>query len=122
MNVDRNDVGRVLFDGLKRRGIFWSYSKNLTFEELGEEALLEAVLKYGDFADIRSARNAFGLERLTQVWTDRLVDDKRFVPLNLFLARVVFSLDVESNYFKELSNGRREKLGLLARKHEGVVT
>jgi hypothetical protein len=49
---------------------------------------------------------------MKRVWLDKLVDDKRFIRLNLFIARVLFSMDVESNYFEE--SARLEKLRLLA--------
>ncbi len=105
---------RSLFEKYKRKGLFWSYSKALTFEQLGDDALSEIILKYGGFGDLKLALDIFGLKNMKRVWRERLVDDKRFIRLNLFIARVIFSMDVESDYFKEKKNARYEKLRLLA--------
>ncbi len=42
-----------LFNNLKNRGIFWSYSKDITLEDIGDKIFLEYVLKYGDFGKRR---------------------------------------------------------------------
>ncbi len=102
-----------LFEVLKNKGLFWSYSKELSCEQLGDEALCETILKYGDFGDLKTALDIFGLKMVKQVWLEKLVDDRRFIRLNLFIARVLFSMDIESGYFKEIKSARREKLRLL---------
>jgi hypothetical protein len=105
-------IKEALFDKLKNKGLFWSYSKNISYSQLGDDALCEAILKYGEFDDLKVALEIFGLKFMKRVWLDKLVDDKRFIRLNLFIARVLFSMDVESNYFEE--SARLEKLRLLA--------
>ncbi|MBD3839908.1 MAG: hypothetical protein IE878_05940, partial [Epsilonproteobacteria bacterium] len=48
------------------------------------------------------------------IWEQRVKEDKRFIKLNLMLARVFFGMDVESNYFKDMKNARFEKFKLFA--------
>jgi hypothetical protein len=50
------------------------------------------------------------LEYIKGIWEERLKDDKRFIKLNLMIARLFFKMDVESSYFKEVKNARFEKL------------
>ncbi len=38
-----------LFNRLKKRGVFWSYSKDITYEKAGKNLTIEYMLKYGDF-------------------------------------------------------------------------
>ncbi len=37
-------------------------------------------------------------------------DDKRFIKLNVMIARVFFDMNVDGDYFKRLKNGRFENL------------
>jgi len=103
-----------LFEKLRDKGIFWSYSKNISFGEVGESLTIEHLLKYGDFDDIVLGFKLFGKRVMKEVWEERLKSDKRFIKLNLMLARVFFGMDVESEYFKGVKNARLEKLRLLA--------
>jgi len=103
-----------LFNKLKNKGIFWSYSKELTFEKAGDKLFLEYLLKYGDFDDLVLAFGLYEKESIKTVWEETLKDDKRFIKLNLMLARVFFKMDVESSYFKEVKNARLEKLRMFA--------
>jgi len=107
-------VKEGLFEKLKSRGLFWMYAKNISYQQLGDYVLCETLLKYAKFDDLKVALDIFGRNFMKQVWLDKLVDDKRLIRLNLFLARVMFSMDVESSYFKEVKSGRGEKLRLLA--------
>ena len=99
-----------LFEKLKNKGIFWSYSKDLTYEKAGDRLFLEYLLKYGDFDDLVLAFKLYPKEEIKSVWEQTLKYDKRFIKLNLMLARVFFDMDVESNYFKEIKSARFEKL------------
>jgi len=104
-----------LFNKLRDKGIFWSYSKNISFEEVGKNLTIEYLLiKYGDFDDIVLGFKLFGKRVMKKVWEERLKSDERFIKLNLMLARVFFGMDVESDYFKGVKNARLEKLRLLA--------
>ncbi|WOE69027.1 transposase [Hydrogenimonas thermophila] len=103
-----------LFNKLRDKGIFWSYSKDLSFDNAGESLTIEYLLKYGDFDDIVLGFKLFGKRAMKRVWQKSMVDDKRFVKLNLMLARVFFGMDVESDYFKRVKNARLEKFRLLA--------
>jgi len=103
-----------LFNKLKDKGIFWSYSKKLTYEKAGERLFLEYLLKYGDFDDLVVAFKLYEKETIKTVWEETLKDDKRFIKLNLLLARLFFGMDVESSYFKEVKNARLEKFKMFA--------
>ena len=103
-----------LFEEYQGKGLFWSYAKNATFEQIGDDGLCEVVLKYGDFQDLKLGLELFGLKNMKRVWLNKLVDDKRFIRLNLFIARVLFSMNVESDYFENKQSTRYEKLRLLA--------
>ncbi len=103
-----------LFDKLKAKGIFWSYSKELSYEEAGDKLFLEYLMKYGDFDDLVVAFRLYEREYIKGVWKERLKDDKRFIKLNLMIARLFFKMDVESSYFKEVKNARFEKLKMFA--------
>ena len=104
----------TLFDKLRDKGIFWSYSKNITYDEAGENITIEYLLKYGDFDDIVLGFKLFGKRVMKKVWEKKLKSDKQFIKLNLMLARVFFEMNVESDYFKEVKNERFEKFKLLA--------
>jgi len=102
-----------LFERLRDRGIFWSYSKEMQYEDLPENIFIEYLLKYGDFDEIKRGFELFGKRAMKKVWEAKLKSDRSFIKLNLMLARVFFGMDVESDYFKETENARFEKLKLL---------
>jgi len=103
-----------LFDKLRDKGIFWSFSKDISYEGAGENFTMEYLLKYGDFDDMLLGFELFGKRAMKKVWEEKLKSDKRFIKLNLMIARLFFGMDVESSYFKEVKNARFEKLKLLA--------
>jgi hypothetical protein len=100
----------ALFDNMRKRGIFWSYDKDIEYEDFSDELFIEYLLKYGDFEDIVLCLKLFGKQYTKRVWQERLSSDKRFVRLNLMLARVFFDMDVEADYFKEMESERLKKL------------
>ncbi len=104
----------TLFNKLRDKGIFWSYSKEITYGEAGENLLIEHLLKYGDFDDIKLGFKLFGKRVMKRVWEERVKSDQRFIKINLMIARVFLDMDVESDYFREVKNARLEKLRLLA--------
>jgi putative transposase len=103
-----------LFEKLRDKGIFWSYSKSASYEEIGSGLFVEYLLKYGDFDDIKFGFELFGKRYMKQIWEEKLTSDKSFIKTNLMLARIFFGMDVESDYFKGMKNARLEKLKLLA--------
>ncbi|WP_051906926.1 transposase [Sulfurospirillum sp. SCADC] len=103
-----------LFEKLRDKGIFWSYSKSVSYEDIGSGLFVEYLLKYGDFDDIKLGFELFGKRYMKKIWEKKLTSDKSFIKTNLMLARVFFGMDVESDYFKEVKNARLEKLKLLA--------
>jgi len=100
----------VLFHKLKDKGLFWSYSKDMQYDE---KLLIEHLLKYADFDDIVLGFKLFGKRTMKKIWEKKVKNDKRFIKLNLMLARVFFDMDVESDYFKRTKSARLEKLKLL---------
>ena len=102
-----------LFNKLKSKGIFWSYAKDATYIDVDENTLVEYVIKYGDFIDIKDAFRLFGKRVMKKVWEKDIKNDQRFIKLNLMIARIFFSMDVESNFFKGEKYARLEKLRLL---------
>lgn len=103
-----------LFEKLRDKGIFWSYSKDMDYEEAGESLVIEYILKYADFDDIKEAMKLFGKRTLKRIWEKRVLSDQSFIKTNFLIARVFFGMDVESDYFKEQKNERFEKLKMLA--------
>lgn len=103
-----------LFEKLRDKGIFWSYSKSASYEEIGSKLLVEYLLKYGDFDDIKLGFELFGKRYMKKIWEEKLTSDKSFIKTNLMLARIFFGMDVESDYFKGVKNARLEKLKMLA--------
>ena len=104
----------LLFKQLRDRGIFWSYLGDISYEEAGDVLFLEYLLKYGDFDELKQAFKLFDKVFIYSVWEQKMRDDKRFIKLNLMLARVFFGMNVESDYFKEVKSARFEKLKMLA--------
>ena len=105
---------KLLFNKLRDKGIFWSYSKDMSYETAGDTLFLEYLLKYGDFDDLKLAFGLYNKDFIKSIWDKKLKDDQRFIKLNLMLARVFFGMDVESSYFKEMKNARFEKLKMFA--------
>ena len=113
-NKNRQKQKVLLFNKLRDKGIFWSYSKDISYDKAGSDLFIEYLLKYGDFEDIILGFELFGKRVMKRVWEERLKSDKRFIKLNLLIARVFLGMDVESSYFKEVKNARLEKFKLLA--------
>ncbi len=119
-HVSISKIGRIykdkirLFNKLKDKGIFWSYSKEIQYEDLQEDIVIEYLLKYGDFDDIKFGFELFGKRVIKKVWEVKLKSDRSFIKTNLMIARVFLDMDVESDYFKGVKNARFEKLKLLA--------
>ena len=97
-----------LFNKLRNKGLFWSYSKNINYTEETTSMFIEHLLKYGDFDDIKLGFELFGKRVMFKVWDKSLKSDKRFIKLNFMLARLFFGMNVESGYFKEMKNERFE--------------
>ncbi len=103
-----------LFEKLKNKGVFYSYHKDITLKGINDKLFVEHLFKYGDFDDIKQAFKIYKIDFLKFVWIERLSDDKRFIKLNLMLARVFFDLDIESYHLKRRENARTTKLKMFA--------
>lgn len=104
----------TLFNKLRDKGVFWSYSKEISYEKAGENLFIEYLYKYGDFDDIRLGFSLFGKRVMKRVWEEKLKSDKRFIKLNFMIARVFLGMNIEASYLKEVKNERFEKLKMLA--------
>ena len=103
-----------LFLATKEKGLFWSYDKKLEYSESLDILLIENVLKYGDFADLKQLFNLYGKRAVKKIWKEKLINDTRFIKLNYFLARIFFGMDVEADFFKGGMSDREKKLRMLA--------
>jgi negative regulator of genetic competence, sporulation and motility len=90
-----------LFKKLKQKGIFWSFSKDMKLDKKSESTFIEHTLKYGDFDDIVKLIKLYKKEVVKANWLKNMAFDKRFIKVNLMIARVFFDMDVESDYFKK---------------------
>jgi len=106
-----------LFNKLRDKGIFWSYSKDISYEKAGENLTIEYLLKYGDFDEIQQGFELFGKRVMKRIWEEKLKSDKRFIKLNFMIARVFLGMNIEASYFKEVKNARFEKLKMFASKY-----
>jgi len=97
-----------LFEKLKKEGLFWSYNKNIKYEDFDENIFIEHTLKYGDFDDIKKLLTLFGKRKIKKLWEKTMKNDTRFIKVNLLIARVFLGLDVESKDLKG-KNARFEK-------------
>lgn len=102
-----------LFNRLRDMGMFWSYSKEIEYDQAGPELFIEYLLKYGEFDDIRLGFELFGKRMMKKIWQARVAGDQRFIRLNVMLARVFFDMDVNADYFSRMKNERFEKLKAL---------
>jgi len=102
-----------LFEKLKKEGLFWSYDKNIKYENFSESVFIEHTLKYGDFDDIKKLMQLFGKRKVRRIWEKTMKNDNRFIKINLLIARVFLGLNIESKDLKG-KNDRFEKLKLFA--------
>ncbi len=103
-----------LFSAIKQKGLFWSYDKKLEYSESLDILLIESVLKYGDFTDLKQIFALYGRRVIKNIWEKKLINDRRFIKLNYFLARIFFNMDVEAVFFKGGVSDREQKLRMLA--------
>jgi REP element-mobilizing transposase RayT len=102
------------FERMKDKGLFWSYSDTITYDNGKEALLIETVLKYADIDEIKLLFCLFGKRRVKYVWDKYVRNDGRFKKLNYFLARVFFNIDAEAKDFAKVTSDRARKLRLLA--------
>lgn len=103
-----------LFLRTKQKGLFWSYDKKLEYSKDLDILLIEKILKYGDFEDLKKLFLLYGKRVIKKVWKEKLIGDTHFIKLNYFLARIFFGMDVEADFFKGGISDRGKKLRMLA--------
>ena len=112
--VKKTMAKQLLFYKIKQQGLFWSYSKDIEYSEANDELIIEQVLKYGDFIDLKKIFSLYGKRAVKRIWIEKLVKDTRFIKLNYFLARNFFGMDIEADFFKGGISDREQKLRMLA--------
>lgn len=103
-----------LFNNLQKQGLFWSYAANASLQDVGEQALIETCFRYADWPELLLMFELFPRQQLFAIWQEQIKPDLRFKKQNLLIARVLFGLDVEADYFESVSYARDKKLRLLA--------
>ena len=103
-----------LFNKLRDKGIFWSYSKSVKYENFNKNIFIEHTLKYGDFDNIKELLELFGKRKIKTVWEKSMKGDKRFIKTNYLIARVFLNLDIAIEDLKKVKNDRFEKFKLFA--------
>ena len=83
--------------------IFWNMDKNSQIDKTTE---IEHTIKYGDFDDIVKLFKKFDKKELKNIWLNTVATDKRFIKINLMIARVFFDMNIESDYLKGLNSAR----------------
>ena len=57
-----------LFEKLKAKGLFWSYSPGICYDESKDDLLMETTLKYAELDDIKVLFTLYGQQRVRQLW------------------------------------------------------
>lgn len=83
--------------------IYWNIKKN---SDIDETTMIEHTLKYGDLDDIIELFKRINNDKIKEIWLKTMAPDRRFLKLNLMIARIFFDMDVEKDYFESLDNAR----------------
>jgi len=83
--------------------IYWNIKKN---SDIDETTMIEHTLKYGDLDDIIELFKRINNDKIKEIWLKTMAPDRRFLKLNLVIARIFFDMDVEKDYFESLDNAR----------------
>lgn len=105
---------QMLFNRLQQQSLFWSYAEDARLEDIGEQTLIETCFRYAGWSELCLMFETFKREHLFAIWQQEIKPDTRFKKQNLFIARVLFGLDVEADYFEDTGYARDKKLRLLA--------
>ncbi len=105
---------KELFERMKSRHFFWSYSRDIVFEDMNKEVLVETVLKYGDVEDIERLFSCYDYADILDAWAKRVLFDKRFDKLNFYLSKIFFDIDLNQIKQKKAAYDRTNKLRMLA--------
>ncbi|MCL4448152.1 MAG: hypothetical protein M1483_01640 [Actinobacteria bacterium] len=90
------DNKEVLFNIAKDLDLFWSYSKDITSENMPDEILIEKILAYGDIDALILLFKTYPYNILYKVWERELIPDGRFEPANYFLAKFFFNTNINN--------------------------
>ena len=86
-----------------KKYIFWNISN---ISNIDRTTLIEHTLKYGDFDDILEIFKHIDKRQIKDIWLKTMAWDKRFLKINLMIAKIFFNMDVDSSYFKRLDSAR----------------
>lgn len=113
----KSESREKLLNRIKKKNLFWSYSRNVTANEISDGILMDTVLKYGDFTGLKMLFECFEREDVYEFWVRQLLPDNRFKKLNFYLARVVFDVNWEGINREKRKWSRFEKFKFLASEH-----
>ena len=85
------------------KNIFWNMENS---SKKDDKTIIEHTIKYGDFDDIVKLFKKYNKNYIKTIWLENIANDKRFLKLNVMMARIFFDMNVESDYFEGLKNGR----------------
>jgi putative transposase len=106
---------KELFNKIKSKGLFWSYRREMQYDESKNLLLVETILKYGDMIDLNTLFSLFDFITIKDIWKKNVLTDSKFQKANFFLAFIYFDEKFEK---LRLKNERFEKLKLLASQNE----
>lgn len=94
---------------LRKAGALWSYAPA---SDLPDPMLIEACLRWGDVAELKTLFRLFGKPRIRQIWREKLIPDERIYPHNYYLALIFFDIKNPQRYIRPLQKklSRHERI------------
>jgi len=94
---------------LRTIGALWSYAP---VSDLPDPTLIEACLRWGDVAELKTLFRLFGKPRIRQIWREKLIPDERIYPHNYYLALIFFDIKNPQRYIRPLQKklSRHERI------------
>jgi hypothetical protein len=109
----------TLFELIKNDHLFWSYQVT-SAADISDDLLIEHVLIYSDVNVINALFSIYDTDRIRIVWEQRIVPDKRYKRLNVYLGKIFFNIDDIETFMdeKNAAHNRYETLRRVSSGHE----
>ncbi len=117
----KSNTREKLLRRIKKKNLLWSYSRNVTANEISDSVLMDTILKYGNYTDLTMLFECLDGEIIYEFWLHHLLPDDRFKKLNFYLAKIVFNVDWKAINQGKMEWSRFEKLKFLASKHSKSI-